>query len=136
MKKVLFVCTGNTCRSPMAMALFNDYAKKNNIDAIADSAGVAAANGMPASPNSISVLDEIGIELSDYESKPISKDLLNNADLIVCMSKGHSEMIKTAGYSSVVLGQGIADPYGFSVDVYRDCREKMINAMSELVELL
>ena len=120
----------------MAMALFNDYAKNNNIDAIADSAGVAAANGVPVSQNSITVLNEIGVDLSGYESKPISKDLFDSADLIVCMSEGHCQMLKTAGYSSVVLGQGIADPYGFSVEVYRDCRDKMINAMSGLVELL
>ncbi len=136
MKKVLFVCTGNTCRSPMAMALFNDYAKKNNIDAVADSAGVAAATGVPVSQNSISVLNEIGVDLSGYKSKPISKGLFDSADLIVCMSEAHCKMIEVAGYSSVVLGDGIADPYGFSVEVYRDCRDKMINAMSGLVELL
>ena len=82
------------------------------------------------------IVHEIGIDLSGYKSKPISRDLLNNADLIVCMSEGHCQVINTAGYSSVVLGQGIADPYGLSIEVYRDCRDTLINAMTGLVELL
>ena len=136
MKNILFVCTGNTCRSPMAMALFNEYAAKNNIDAVADSAGVAAANGIPASENAVKVLAEMDIDLSRHLSKPISKELLNRADLIVCMSEGHAEMLKAAGYTSVVFGQGVADPYGYTVDVYRNCRDSMLEAMPRLVDLL
>ena len=136
MKKVLFVCTGNTCRSPMAEALFNKYAADNGIDAVADSAGIAAAHGMPASENTVAVLKEIGIELTDHESKPISKPLASSADLIVCMSEGHAEMLKTAGFQTAVFGKGVADPYGYPIEVYRDCRDKMLAAMPKLAELL
>lgn len=136
MKKILFVCTGNTCRSPMAMALFNKYAAEKGIDALADSAGIAAANGMPASDNAVIALSELGIDISSHKSKPISKQLLNESDLIICMSEGHAEMLKAAGYSSVVFGQGVPDPYGYPLEVYRNCCNKMLEAIPNLEELL
>ncbi len=136
MKKVLFICTGNTCRSPMAQEIFNKYCADNGIDAVADSAGIAAANGMPPSENSVKVMHEIGVDLSGHSAKPISRSLLENADLIVCMSEGHSELLKAAGFCSVVFGAGVADPYGYSIDVYRTCRDKMAELMPSLIEKL
>ncbi len=136
MKKVLFICTGNTCRSPMAQAIFNKYCSDNGIDAVADSAGIAAANGMPASENSVAVMNEVGVDMSDHSAKPISRPLLESADLIVCMSEGHAEMLKAAGFSAIVFGTGIADPYGYAINVYRVCRDKMTDMMPSLVEKL
>ncbi len=136
MKKVLFICTGNTCRSPMAQAIFNKYCADNGIDAAADSAGIAAASGMPASENSVLVMKEIGVDLSSHSAKPISRELLEAADLIVCMSEGHAEMLKAAGFGAIVFGTGVPDPYGYAINVYRDCREKMTAMMPNLAQKL
>ncbi len=136
MKKVLFICTGNTCRSPMAQVIFNRYAEDNGIDAAADSAGIAAASGMSASENAIIAMKEVGIDLSGHSSKVISRELLNSADLIVCMSEGHAELLKAAGYSSVVFGKGIPDPYGYNLDEYRSCRDCMFEAMESVAAQL
>lgn len=136
MKKAVFVCTGNTCRSPMAQALFNKYCAENGVDAVADSAGIAAAEGMPASENTVTVMQEIGIDMSGHSSKPISRKLLDGCDLVVCMSEGHAEVIKAAGYKTTVFGGGIPDPYGYTVDVYRTCRDKMYAEMPKLIKIM
>ena len=64
MKKVLFVCSGNTCRSPMAQACFNDLAKKRGIDAVAFSAGLYTQDGLPYAANTLEVLQDNGITVS------------------------------------------------------------------------
>ncbi len=136
MKKVLFVCTGNTCRSPMAQALFDRYAVNNGIDAVADSAGLATADGLPVSQNAVNAMQELGIDISSHRAKSASKALLAAADLIVCMSNTHLEMLKAYGYQATVLGRGIPDPYGGSLDQYRLCRDEMNAAMDSVARLL
>ena len=136
MKKILFVCTGNTCRSPMAMFLFNKIASEKNLDYIADSAGLAAY-GDPINPNSAKCLAKIGIKSTDYTSKSLTYYMVDEADFIVVMESGHKNALLNAGVDVAkisILAGGVSDPYGGDEDVYFKCLEKISNGIEELLK--
>lgn len=136
MKKIIFVCTGNTCRSPMAMFLFNKIAKERNLDWIADSAGIAAY-GDQINPNSAKSLAKIGINDTDYTSKGLTYYMVDEADLIVVMTTEHKNALLNAGIASekiMVLAGGISDPYGGDEAVYFNCLEKISEGIEELLK--
>ena len=138
-RSVLFVCTGNTCRSPMAQGLFSLMLKEKGIDDVScDSAGLSAFDGEAASENSIEAMSEIGIDISSHRSKTITRDLLNDTDLIVCLSKGHYDVLCNFVNESKlkILGNGISDPYGMRLSEYIRTRDEIKSALTELLEEL
>lgn len=132
--KVVFVCTGNTCRSPMACEYL---ASKRIVNLDVSSCGLCA-NGAPVNENSRIVMNEIGIDISQHISKRISASELS-ADRIICMSKNHFDALLSAGINInknvvSVLGNGIPDPFGSSIFVYRACRDIIINEINLLLD--
>lgn len=140
-KKILFVCTGNTCRSAMAAAIFNDIAVKKNIDVMIDSAGIMAADGEPASENAVKVLSEAGIDLSYHRSKMLSAELIDMADVILTMTNTHKNAIlpyapdKVFTLKEYVGEKGdVADPYGGDESVYRLTAVELNELLIKLAE--
>lgn len=89
-ERVLFVCTGNTCRSPMAEAILNFY---GNEQAEARSAGLFANVGQGANPKAITALKTLGIDLSGHASQPLTAELMEWASLILTMTQNHKKSI-------------------------------------------
>jgi len=131
-KSVLFVCTANICRSPMAMGLMRDKVKSNlpgspEDNILVASAGTWALDGQPAAFNSILVLDELGIDISDHTSRVITQVMMDRFNLILTMERGHKEALQVEfpEYASNVylLSEMIGRRYNIQDPIGRSLRE-------------
>lgn len=92
---ILFVCTGNTCRSPMATGLMKKLLWEAKVDAIeVNSAGTGSLNGWPAAPHALEVTQKWGIDISAHRSRSLDKRMVEAADLILCMAPEHHRRVR------------------------------------------
>lgn len=139
MKTILFICTGNTCRSPMAAAMMNKLLADSKLTNIkAESAGIAANPGEPASLNAIAVMREFGADLTNHRARQTTQEIVDASEIIYTMTATHAAMFKTAFPEAAskinVLGAGIQDPFGGDINVYRSCRDSILAALKKLIE--
>lgn len=137
--KILFVCSGNTCRSPMAQAMFEKMCSENNIDAECKGAGTVTMTGIPASDSSVEVMSEKGIDLSDYRSTSIKAVLLDEIDLFVPMTYVHAMTLMQLGVPKnkiYLFSRDILDPYGHGLDDYRAARDEIAFELKGLLEFV
>lgn len=149
MKNILFVCTGNTCRSPMAQAIFNEMVVRVGLgnDFRADSAGLyVSVNSNEPALNAQKIMKErFDIDISEYKPKNITTEILENTDLVLCMEQGVSNLIKSlniqnleidtlGNYSGVT--QDVLDPYGGDEDMYYACAQNIKELIEKLMDKL
>ena len=149
---VLFVCTGNTCRSPMAEAIFRRLAAERlgcppeeieQHGVVVTSAGLAAWAGGPASAGAVEAAGELGGDLRGHESQPLTESLVQQADLILTMTASHRAALLAqfpeAGGRVVMLSpdrRDVIDPIGGSLETYRSCALQIQAHLQERIDTL
>jgi protein arginine phosphatase len=149
---IVMVCTGNTCRSPMAEVLLKkkiaqrmgcEVGQLDDRGMVITSAGISAAPGGRAAAEALQTLTERGLDLSQHETQPLSDRLVRFADLILTMTRGHRDVILDHwpdAESRVRLisgGRGdVADPIGGPLEQYRRCADQLDAFLDDWVEKL
>lgn len=138
---LLFVCSGNTCRSPMAEGIFKKMTV-NLENFVCSSAGMSFNNGAPVSENAAAACLEIGIDISHHHSRSISFLDTEKTDWFVVMTYYHAESLLMAEIPQekiyILNGEkgGIPDPYGSDMETYRRCRDLIVEGLEKLYVLV
>ncbi len=138
LKNVLFVCTGNTCRSPLAEVLFRDLVKAAS-DYSIQSAGVGAFSGQSASPHSAKLAKERDLDLSKHQSKAVTIDLVDQATHIFALGRSHVisllvdypeaedkiYLLSEFAADDQLRGKDVSDPFGGDLEEYQEMQEHL-----------
>ncbi|MBP3389430.1 MAG: low molecular weight phosphatase family protein [Clostridia bacterium] len=136
---VTCICTGNTCRSPMAAALLHRLLEaRGRRDITVESAGLAA-DGSSVADNAADAMAALGVDISAHCSRPLTRELFLKTDRFLVMSPAHRQILLQAGAREeqvVILGGGIPDPYGGSLAVYMATRDRLSAALADWLDTL
>src|SRR5690606_33679702 len=145
---LLFVCSGNTCRSPMAEAIARKLLRDRAWTHVeVQSAGTGAVRGSAASPEAVDISREHDLDLESHSSQPLTPDLVAWADVVLTMSPSHAQVVRDIGGADKVAlvtefiegegrGEAVADPFGGDHDSYREAFAQLEAAVSGLLDRL
>src|ERR687886_2168221 len=144
--QILFICTANVCRSPMAEAIFNALAEERGLAWRAESAGVAALVDEDITPNARAALDEVGIYANEHRARQVNEAMLEEADLVLAMGPQHVATLRgrfgdlserVYALPQYALGappeEGIPDPYGQTMTAFRASVRQLLEYTEALV---
>src|SRR5437667_10642968 len=146
-QNVLFVCTGNICRSPLASSLLERALKERSIEVAVASAGTGAWDGAPASEGAYLVGLERGLDLSGHRARLLTREIVEQAGLILTMARHHRARVDELGGEGRVFVLGeyagregedaeVSDPFGGDLEVYRDTVAELEALIDATVERL
>lgn len=136
---ITFICTGNTCRSPMAEGLFKKIIEERNLENITcSSCGIYAYAGDCATSGAVEAAGKLGADISAHRSRPFSQYVADETDLFVCMTDSHALAVKSviAQKKVIVLGGGVADPYGGDGEIYSACAAEIKQHLEILADFI
>jgi ribosomal-protein-alanine N-acetyltransferase len=135
MMNIVFVCTGNTCRSPLAEGLMKKLLTDRGINTFnVTSAGLAAYPGDEVSEKSVIAAQKYGVDISSHRARRISEYMLSDS-VFVCMTASHAQALIPYLEENrlFVLGGGVADPYGGTQEIYDLCARQISDALPDLL---
>ena len=143
--RILFVCTGNTCRSPLAAAVLRDALGDDARLVEVSSAGTAASEGDGASDGTRRIAERAGLDLSGHRSRRITQDIARAADLVLVMERDHRAAVLALGIPADRVHvmsewpapgapeQPVSDPYGGSLEAYEECWRRIRRHVERIV---
>ncbi len=138
--RVLFVCLGNICRSPMAGGILKARSGEVGTELEVRTAGLVAQTGLGLSANSVTAMREIGIDITADHPDQLDRRLIDWADLVVPMERRQAQEIANtfpeSGHKIHELDENIRDPYGSDLPAYRHCRDRIAEAVQDLIPQL
>lgn len=147
--KIMFICTGNICRSAMAEGLMKKLIKENNIDAEIYSCGTYAETGDYATYNAIDAMKQYDVNIEEHRATNIRDSKIKEMDLILCATQKHKQMVgylypdlKEKVYTmkeyAEIYNNGeeldISDPWGYDINVYYNCAIEIKKCLEEIVK--
>ena len=149
--KIMFICTGNICRSAMAEGMMKKLIKENNIDAEVYSCGIYAETGNGPTYNAQEAASEYGADISNHRATNIRNSKIEEMDIILCATISHKQSVlylhpelegkvftmkEYAKLDKNGQDMDIKDPWGYDEFVYRKCASEIEECLEKIVEII
>ena len=138
MDTIIFICTGNTCRSPMAAGLFRAHGGEEQTGLVAASAGLFTQDGLPASENAVAAAKELGADISAHRSRMLTHEMAQSARYLVCMTGAHYDRVcelfpDCADKVFTLTQRDVSDPFGGDLDTYRRAASEIDEGVRSII---